>query len=75
MKKNMGTIDRILRVIVAVVIAALYFANVISGTVAIVLLALAAIFILTSLISFCPLYLPLGLSTIRKKLSASEKEK
>ncbi|MBS1508273.1 MAG: DUF2892 domain-containing protein [Bacteroidetes bacterium] len=75
MKKNMGTIDRILRVIVAVVIAVLYFTNVISGTVAIVLLALAAIFILTSLISFCPLYLPLGLSTIRKKLSSSEKEK
>lgn len=75
MKKNMGTIDRILRVIVAVVIAVLYFTNAISGTVAIVLLALAAIFILTSLISFCPLYLPLGLSTIRKKLSSSEKEK
>jgi hypothetical protein len=67
MKKNMGTIDRILRVSVAVVIAILYFTNVISGTVAIVLLALAAIFILTSLISFCPLYLPFGLSSLRKK--------
>ncbi len=66
MKKNMGTGDRILRVIVAAVIAALYFAGVISGTLAIVLLVLAGIFILTSFISFCPLYLPFGISTRKK---------
>lgn len=66
MKPNMGTEDRILRIVAAIVIAILYFTHVISGTVAIVLLVLAAVFILTSLISFCPLYAPFGLSTRRK---------
>ena len=66
MKQNLGSFDRIIRVIIAIVIAALYFANVISGTVAIVLLVLAGIFILTSLVSFCPLYLPFGISTKKK---------
>ncbi len=70
MKKNMGTIDRMVRVLLAVVIATLYFTNIISGTVAIVLLALAAVFILTSLVSVCPLYLPFGLSTLRKKMTS-----
>lgn len=63
MKKNMGNLDRILRLVVAAVIAILYFTNTISGTVAIVLGVLAIIFALTSTISFCPLYLPFGLST------------
>jgi hypothetical protein len=63
MKPNMGTIDRVVRVLVAVVIAVLYFTEQITGTAAIILGALAAIFILTSLMSFCPLYLPFGLST------------
>jgi hypothetical protein len=67
MKKNMGTADRVIRILVAVVVLILYFTNIISGTVAIVLLALSGIFILTSLISFCPLYLPFGLSTEPKK--------
>jgi hypothetical protein len=67
MKPNMGNADRIIRVLIAVVVAILYFANVISGTVAIVLLALAGIFILTSLVSFCPLYLPFGISTRKKE--------
>lgn len=67
MKKNMGTADRIIRVLIAVVVAALYFAKVINGTVAIVLLAVSGIFILTSLVSFCPLYLPFGISTCKKK--------
>ena len=67
MKKNMGNADRIIRVIVAVIIAALYFTNVISGTLGIVLLALAGIFVLTSLFSFCPLYAPFGLSTCKTK--------
>lgn len=66
MKKNMGNIDRSIRVLVAVAIIALYFMNQISGTVAIIGLALSAVFILTSLISFCPLYLPFGLSTRKK---------
>ena len=63
MKKNVGTIDKVVRILVAVVISGLYFSNIISGTVAIVLLILAGVFILTSFMSFCPLYLPFGLST------------
>lgn len=59
----MGLIDRIVRVAVAVAVGVLYYTNVISGTVAIILLALAGIFILTSLVGFCPLYMPLKLST------------
>ena len=65
MKANMGTTDRALRVGVALLIAVLYFTNIISGTIAIVLLAVAAIFVLTSLISFCPLYAPFGISTCK----------
>ncbi len=68
MTKNMGSLDRIIRVILAGLVVALYYANVISGTTAIILLILAVVFILTSLVSFCPLYLPFGLSTIRKKI-------
>ena len=67
MKKNMGTADKIARILVALIIAGLYFANIISGTVAIVLLVLAGIFILTSFIGFCPLYLPFGISTRKKE--------
>jgi hypothetical protein len=63
MKKNVGTIDKVVRILVAVVISGLYFSNIISGTVAIVLLILAGVFILTGFMSFCPLYLPFGLST------------
>ncbi|RME83682.1 MAG: DUF2892 domain-containing protein [Caldilineae bacterium] len=59
----MGTADRIIRLLIAVLIAILYFTNVISGTVAIILGIIAIIFLLTSLISFCPLYLPFKLST------------
>lgn len=66
MKKNMGSADRIIRVIIAAVIAGLFFAKVITGTVGIVLLVLAGVFVLTSLISFCPLYLPFGISTCKK---------
>jgi hypothetical protein len=67
MKKNMGTIDKVIRILVAVVVVVLYFTHVISGTLAIILLALSAIFIVTSFLSFCPLYLPLGLSTRKKE--------
>lgn len=63
----MGIIDKVLRVLVAIVIAGLYFANIISGTLAIVLLIIAGIFILTSFMSFCPLYLPFGISTRKKE--------
>jgi hypothetical protein len=66
MKKNMGSIDRIVRLVIAGVIAGLFLANIITGTLGIILLALAAIFVLTSLVSFCPLYLPFGISTCKK---------
>jgi hypothetical protein len=67
MKTNMGIADRIIRFIVAAIIAALYFTNTITGTLGIVLLGLAGIFVLTSLISFCPLYTLIGLNTCAKK--------
>ena len=63
MKKNMGSTDRIIRIIIAIIIAVLYFTGTISGTLAIVLGVVAAAFILTSLVGTCPLYLPVGLST------------
>lgn len=63
----MGTTDKVIRILVAIIIAGLYFSNQITGTVAIVLLALAGIFIATSFISFCPLYLPFGFSTKKKE--------
>ena len=66
MKKNMGMLDRIIRALIAVVIAVLYYTGVVSGTLAIVLLVLACVFLLTSLISFCPLYLPMGCNTCKK---------
>lgn len=67
MKKNMGNTDRVVRILIAAVVAVLYFTGVVSGTVGIVLLVLAGIFVLTSLISFCPLYAPFGLSTCKVK--------
>ena len=67
MKKNMGSVDRIIRLIIAAGIAVLYFTDVISGTLGIILLILAIVFVLTSFIGFCPLYLPFGLSTSTSK--------
>ncbi len=67
MTKNMGSADRIIRMIIAATIVALYFTGIIRGALGLVLIALSAIFVLTSLVSFCPLYLPLGLSTLRKR--------
>lgn len=66
MKKNMGTLDRIIRLILVAVVLLLYFTDVIGGTLAIILGVVAAIFFLTSLFSFCPLYLPFGISTRKK---------
>jgi hypothetical protein len=67
MKKNMGTVDKVVRILIALAIVLLYFLDVISGTLGIVLLVLAGIFVLTSLVSFCPLYVPIGLNTGKKK--------
>ena len=66
MKKNMGNIDKAVRLVLALIVVILAFTKVISGTLAIVLLILAAIFVLTSLISFCPLYWPFGINTGKK---------
>ena len=67
MKKNMGGADKIIRVIIAAILAILYFTNVISGTLGLVFMALAAVFVLTILIGFCPLYLPFGIRTNKEK--------
>lgn len=67
MKKNIGNADKTIRIIAASIIGLLYFTEQISGTTAIILLILAGIFILTSFIGFCPLYLPFGISTRKKE--------
>jgi hypothetical protein len=69
MKKNMGTADRIIRIIIAAIMLGLFFTNVITGTWAYVLLVAAIIFLLTSVISFCPLYMPFGIKTCKTKES------
>jgi uncharacterized membrane protein len=66
MKKNMGSADRILRIIIAIAIAVLYFTNTISGTLGIALLILATVFVLTGFIGFCPLYAPFKIRTNKK---------
>lgn len=59
----MGSIDKIVRILIAVVIGILFYTNVIAGTLGIILLVVAGIFVATSFISFCPLYAPFGFST------------
>lgn len=63
MQKNMGTVDRSIRILVAIVIACLYLLHQISGTLALILLLVATAFIVTSFIGWCPSYLPFGIST------------
>ncbi|MEP7232762.1 MAG: DUF2892 domain-containing protein [Ginsengibacter sp.] len=67
MKKNMGFADRSIRIIIAAVVAYLYYNETITGTLGIVLLVIAGIFVLTSLVSFCPLYKLVGLNTCPAK--------
>lgn len=67
MKKNLSPADRVIRVILAAVLAVLYFTNVISGTLGIVLLVLAVVFAGTSFISWCPIYAALGIKTLKDK--------
>lgn len=66
MKPNMGTIDRLIRIMAAVSIGMLYLMDMISGTLAIVLGIVAAAFLLTSFMSWCPAYLPFGISTRKR---------
>lgn len=67
MKKNMGNADKVIRVLIAAAVLVLFLLNIITGTLAYVLLGLSAIFVLTSLISFCPLYAPFGLKTCKTR--------
>ena len=67
MKKNMGALDKSLRVLIAIVIALLFYLDAIEGTLAYVLMAFAIIYLITSFISFCPLYTILGINTCRRK--------
>ena len=67
MKPNMGTADRIIRVLLAAVFAYLYFSGTVSGTLGLILVILGAVFVLTSLVSFCPLYTLVGINTCPAK--------
>ncbi|MGL1887461.1 MAG: DUF2892 domain-containing protein [Reichenbachiella sp.] len=67
MEKNMGSADRLARLLVAAVLVILYYMNVISGTLGLVLIAVAGVFVLTSFLSFCPLYAPFGIKTCATK--------
>jgi uncharacterized membrane protein YtjA (UPF0391 family) len=67
MKKNMGSADRIIRTIIALIAAYLYFGGIVTGTLGIVLIVVSVIFLLTSLVSFCPLYSIVGLNTCPAK--------
>ncbi len=67
MKKNMGGTDRVIRSIAALAVVGLYYFKVIDGTLAYVLMALAAVFLLTSFVSFCPLYTLFGMNTCKLK--------
>jgi hypothetical protein len=66
MKKNMGTVDRTIRILLAVVVLVLYLTGKITGQAAVILGIIALVFVLTSIIGFCPLYVPFKISTIKK---------
>lgn len=67
MKKNMGNTDRIVRIVIAIIAGSLVYFEIANGTLAYILMAVAAIFILTSMVSFCPLYGIFGLNTCKSK--------
>jgi hypothetical protein len=67
MKKNVGTIDRIVRILIAVVAAILVFAKVVTGTWAIVVIVAGVIMLATSIFNTCPIYCALGWSTCKTK--------
>jgi len=71
MKQNMGIEDRVIRLVAAIAVGVLYGLGYISGTLAIILGVVAIAFFVTSLIGWCPLYLPLGLSTLRRKMAGN----
>ena len=67
MKKNMGLIDKVIRIIVVIVLLTLYFTNIIAGTLGIIAIVISVILLATSLIGFCPLYTIFGINTCKKK--------
>lgn len=67
MKKNMGSLDKGIRILLAISVALLYFFNVIEGTMAYILMAVAIVFLVTSFINFCPLYALIGVNTCKVK--------
>jgi len=67
MKRNMSNIDRIARIVLAAIFAYLYFGGIVTGTLGVVLLVLGVVFMLTSIIAFCPLYVPFKFSTYKDK--------
>lgn len=74
MKKNMGTIDRVIRLAVVAIIAALYFTGQLTGLAVIILGIVAVAFLVTSLIGWCPAYVPFGISTCKSEEQAKEPE-
>lgn len=66
MKKNMGGTDRMIRIVIAIIAAILYFTGTVPGTLGIILLVVAGVFLLTSFLNFCPLYTVLGINTKKK---------
>ena len=67
MNKNMGKLDKTLRILLAIVFAVLYFTNTVTGTIGLLLVVLAGVFVVTSLVSFCPLYTIFGINTCSVK--------
>jgi hypothetical protein len=67
MKKNTGNTDRIIRIVLAIVFAALYLSETVTGTAGLVLMVLGVVFALTSLVGFCPLYALVGINTCEAK--------
>lgn len=67
MKANVGTIDSVVRILIALIVIGLYFMNVLTGTLAIVLLVVGGVLIITGLVKFCPLYFPLRINTSKRK--------
>jgi hypothetical protein len=65
MKRNMSNLDRIIRVIIAALFAYLYFGGIVTGVFGIILVVLGAVFLLTSIVAFCPLYVPFKISTFK----------
>ena len=65
MKRNMSNIDRSIRVVLAALFAYLYFGGIVTGAFGIILVVLGAVFLLTSIVAFCPLYTPFKISTFK----------